>query len=111
MGPRIVPFLFVRNLYHLVNYFENFEHDTKLEPFQKMVPDYQDAKAWFAAKGQWANGEKFGAGADVVKARNDTNGLNLPALILSLIALVPVVVVVAVTVENNLVMDYITYSH
>merc|ERR1719420_240665 len=57
--PRIVLFFFVRNLYHLVNYFDNFEHNTKLEPFQSIVPDYQDAKAWFAAKGHWADGEKF----------------------------------------------------
>ena len=25
-----------------------------------VVPDAQDCKAWFAAKGAWANGVKFG---------------------------------------------------
>jgi len=58
--PRIVLYLFVRPLYRLVMYFEGGGYDkTEIEPFRKIVPDYQDAKAWFAAKGQWANGEKF----------------------------------------------------
>merc|ERR1712232_355552 len=57
--PRIALFLFVRNLYHLVAWFENVGYDTKMAPFKKIVPDYQDANAWFAAKGRWADGEKF----------------------------------------------------
>jgi len=58
--PKPVLWLFVRNLYHMVNWFENVGYiETNMDPFQKIVPDYQDAKSWFAAKGQWTNGEKF----------------------------------------------------
>lgn len=58
--PRIVLYLFVRPLHRLVMFFEGGGYDkTEIEPFRKIVPDYQDAQAWFAAKGQWADGEKF----------------------------------------------------
>ena len=58
--PRVVLYLFVRPLHRLVLYFEGGGYDkTEVEPFRRIVPDYQDAKAWFAAKGQWENGEKF----------------------------------------------------
>jgi len=58
--PKIVLFLFVNNLYHLVQFFEKVgTDDIDMEEFRKIVPDYQDAQAWFAAKGQWADGEKF----------------------------------------------------
>jgi hypothetical protein len=32
---------------------------TEIDPFLKIVPDYQDAKACIAAKGHWADGEPF----------------------------------------------------
>jgi len=58
--PKIVLYLFVNNLYHLVQFFEKVGTDNvDMEEFRKIVPDYQDAEAWFAAKGQWADGEKF----------------------------------------------------
>merc|ERR1712232_469517 len=58
--PRIVLYFFVHPLYRLVTWFEDGGYDdTEMEPFRKIVPDYQDAKAWFAAKGHWANGERF----------------------------------------------------
>lgn len=58
--PRFVLYLFVPDLYRLVKWFENGGYDkTEIEPFLKIVPDYQDAKAWFAAKGHWADGEPF----------------------------------------------------
>lgn len=58
--PRFVLWLFVPYLHGLVKWFENGGYDdTDMEPFRKIVPDYQDAKAWFRAKGHWADGEKF----------------------------------------------------
>jgi uncharacterized protein YbjT (DUF2867 family) len=58
--PKFVLWLFVRNLYHLVNFFEKEGYeDTDIDAFRKIVPDYQDAADWFAAKGQWSNGEVF----------------------------------------------------
>ena len=58
--PRFVLRMFVNNLYHLVTWFETEGYEkTDIEAFRRMVPDYQDAKDWFAAKGEWNNGEKF----------------------------------------------------
>ena len=58
--PRFVLRMFVNNLYHLVTWFETEGYEkTDIEAFRRMVPDYQDAKDWFAAKGQWDDGEKF----------------------------------------------------
>mmetsp|Transcript_14704 Transcript_14704/g.30399 ORF Transcript_14704/g.30399 Transcript_14704/m.30399 type:complete len:305 (-) Transcript_14704:124-1038(-) len=58
--PRFVLYLFVGDLYKLVTWIEGGGYDdVEIEPFRKIVPDYQDAQAWFAAKGQWANGELF----------------------------------------------------
>jgi len=58
--PRPVLWLFVPYLYSLVKWFEAGGYDdTEIEPFRKIVPEYQDAKAWFEAKGCWADGEKF----------------------------------------------------
>lgn len=58
--PKFVLYLFVHPLYRLVVWFESGGYDdTEMEPFRKMVPDYQDARAWFEAKGRWANGEEF----------------------------------------------------
>jgi len=59
-APRFVLWVFEKNLYHLVTWFESDDYKkTDIEAFKKMVPDYQDAKDWFAAKGKWDNGEKF----------------------------------------------------
>lgn len=58
--PRPVLWLFVHHLYRMVVWFESGGYDdTDVEEFRKMVPDCQDAKAWFAAKGCWADGEPF----------------------------------------------------
>lgn len=58
--PRFVLYLFVHDLYRLVSFVEGGGYDNvDIEAFRKIVPDYQDAKDWFAAKGEWENGEKF----------------------------------------------------
>lgn len=58
--PKIVLFLFARHVYDLKIWCEGGGYkDTDLGAFKKVVPDQQDARAWFASKGQWANGEKF----------------------------------------------------
>jgi len=58
--PRFVMYLFVRQLYYLITWVEAGGYkDTDIDAFKKVVPDCQDAKAWFAAKGRWADGEKF----------------------------------------------------
>ena len=60
--PRFALRLFFSELYHMVIWFE---HENKggftvdIEEFKKIVPDAQDAEAFFLAKGEWANGEKF----------------------------------------------------
>lgn len=59
--PRFVLWMFVKNLYHLITWFESTDsyENNHIEAFRKIVPDYQDAKDWFAMKGSWDNGEKF----------------------------------------------------
>lgn len=58
--PRFILYLFVYPLYLLSTWIEGGGYDdVEIEPFRKIVPDYQDARAFFAAKGQWADGEKF----------------------------------------------------
>mmetsp|Transcript_818 Transcript_818/g.1873 ORF Transcript_818/g.1873 Transcript_818/m.1873 type:complete len:305 (-) Transcript_818:89-1003(-) len=58
--PRIALYLFVHSFYRMVILFEaGGDADIEVGPFRKIVPDYQDARAWFSAKGQWADGEKF----------------------------------------------------
>ncbi|VEU39276.1 unnamed protein product [Pseudo-nitzschia multistriata] len=58
--PRVILYLFVRQLYYLVTWIEQGGYDeTDIDAFKKVVPDCQDAKAWFSAKGKWADGEKF----------------------------------------------------
>merc|ERR1712012_1426454 len=47
--PRFVLWLFVNNLYHLASWCETDGYeDTDIDAFKKIVPDYQDAKDWFA---------------------------------------------------------------
>jgi len=58
--PRLVLRVFAKNVYHMVSWFETHGYqDTDIAAFRKIVPDFQDAGDWFAAKGKWANGEKF----------------------------------------------------
>lgn len=57
--PRFVLWLFMRDLYHMTEWFESDGYSGDIDEFKKIVPDAMDAKAWFKAKGQWANGEKF----------------------------------------------------
>lgn len=58
--PRFVLYLFVYPLYLLSTWIEKGGYDdVDIEAFRKIVPDYQDAESFFAAKGQWADGEKF----------------------------------------------------
>jgi len=58
--PRLVLYLFAHAAYRLVLWFESGGYDDiQMESFRKIVPDYQDAQAWFKAKGQWADGELF----------------------------------------------------
>ena len=57
--PRFAMRLFMRDLYNMVLFFEKPGYSSDIAAFKLVVPDAQDAKAWFDAKGQWANGEKF----------------------------------------------------
>jgi uncharacterized protein YbjT (DUF2867 family) len=58
--PRFVLWLFMRDLYHMTTWFESSDgYTADIDAFKKIVPDAKDAEAWFASKGQWANGEKF----------------------------------------------------
>ena len=58
--PKFVIWLFDRNLYHLVKWFEEEGYvDSDISAFREMVPDYQDAESWFISKGEWASGEIF----------------------------------------------------
>ena len=47
------------DLYHMVTWIETVGGSASIEEFKKLVPDAQDAKAFFEKKVQWANGEKF----------------------------------------------------
>jgi len=54
------------NLYAMTNFLENAAdggHTAEIAEFKKLVPDAMDARAWFASKGKWANGEKFSTAA------------------------------------------------
>jgi uncharacterized protein YbjT (DUF2867 family) len=57
--PRFALWLFMGDLYHMVKWFEDVGYSADVEEFKRLVPDAQDAKAFFKAKGQWSNGEKF----------------------------------------------------
>merc|ERR1712154_498823 len=57
--PRFVLWMFVKNLYHLVRWFESDGYEKPdIDAFRKMVPDYLDAADWFAAR-DWSDGEKL----------------------------------------------------
>lgn len=57
--PRFVLKLAMGDLFHMITWMEAVGYSASIEEFKKLVPDAQDAKAFFEAKGQWANGEKF----------------------------------------------------
>ena len=57
--PRFVLWLLMGDLYHMITWMETVGYSASIEEFKKLVPDAQDAKAFFERKGQWANGEKF----------------------------------------------------
>lgn len=57
--PRSVLWLLMGDLYHMITWMETVGYSASIEEFKKLVPDAQDAKAFFERKGQWANGEKF----------------------------------------------------
>ena len=42
-----------------MTFLEKDGYSADIDEFKKVVPDAMDAKAWFASKGQWSNGEKF----------------------------------------------------
>ena len=62
--PRFALWLFFGDLYHMVKFIEANNNDdggftADIDEFKKIVPDAQDARAFFIAKKQWADGEKF----------------------------------------------------
>ena len=57
--PRFMVWLLMGDLYHMATWVESGVATADVEEFKKLVPDAQDAKAFFKKKGQWANGEKF----------------------------------------------------
>ena len=58
--PRFIMRCVMKDLNAMVEFFETTGYDSDLAAFRAVVPDAQDCKAWFAAKGAWANGVKFG---------------------------------------------------
>lgn len=60
--PRFVMWLLMGDLYYMTTWFETTGYSADIEAFKKIVPDAQDAHAFFKKKGQWANGEKFVSG-------------------------------------------------
>lgn len=60
--PRFVMWLLMGDVYHMTKWIEKVGYSTDIEAFKKIVPDAQDAHAFFREKGQWANGEKFVSG-------------------------------------------------
>lgn len=57
--PRFVMWLLMGDVYHMITWMETVGYSASIDEFKKVVPDVQDAKAFFKGKGQWANGEKF----------------------------------------------------
>uniref|UniRef100_A0A7S2PST3 NmrA-like domain-containing protein n=1 Tax=Skeletonema marinoi TaxID=267567 RepID=A0A7S2PST3_9STRA len=57
--PRFVMWLLMGDLFHMITWMETDGYSASIEEFKKLVPDAQDARAFFESKGQWANGEKF----------------------------------------------------
>jgi uncharacterized protein YbjT (DUF2867 family) len=57
--PRFLLWLFMGDLYHMTKWFEEVGYSADIEKFKSIVPDAQDSRAFFEAKGQWADGERF----------------------------------------------------
>jgi len=57
--PRFALWLFMNEVYHMTKWFESDGYSADINEFKKIVPDAKDTTAWFEAKVQWANGEKF----------------------------------------------------
>lgn len=47
------------DLYAMVSFFEDTGYSADVDAFRELVPDAMDAKDWFKAKGQWADGGAF----------------------------------------------------
>ena len=61
--PRIVQRFLLPDLYNMVSWFESDGGNYSADPAKGRAlvgPTALDPKAWFAAKGQWADGRKFG---------------------------------------------------
>ncbi len=50
---------FMTDLFNMVQFFTAKGYSGSIEEFKRVVPDAQNAKDFFVAKGRWANGEKF----------------------------------------------------
>jgi len=59
--PECVMRMFMKDLFAMEFFFEDIGCSSDPAKFKQVVPDAMDAEAWFRYKGQWANGEKFGA--------------------------------------------------
>lgn len=57
--PRCLMSCLMPDLNHMVSFFEDSGYSANIDEFKKVVPDALTLEKWFAAKGQWANGEKF----------------------------------------------------
>ena len=60
--PRFVMWLLMSEMYNFTKWLEKVGYSADVEAFKAIVPDAQDAHAFFRKKGQWANGEKFASG-------------------------------------------------
>ena len=58
--PRFIMRCVMKDLNAMIEFFETTGYVSDIAAFKAVVPDAQDCKAWFAAKGAWANGQKFG---------------------------------------------------
>ena len=61
--PKWLQYLFMRDLYNMIVYFEEnpgLSKEVSIDKFKQVVPDAQSAEDWFRAKGKWSNGEEFG---------------------------------------------------
>ena len=57
--PRCIMACLMPDLNHMVSFFEDGGFTVSIDDFKKVVPEALTLQQWFAAKGQWANGEKF----------------------------------------------------
>jgi len=59
--PEFVFWLFMGEIYHMIQFFKDPGYSASVEEFQKLVPDAMNAEDWFRYKGEWSSpaGEKF----------------------------------------------------